>query len=174
MASIPYSLASKGLSNFTKIIPFRSQSSSIFSRASTTLLDLASSLSSEIVFVLIYYAHAFLCSTVGQRARSFENITNREREGPQFPSRLPEFADPREWSRDFCEGPLFQATCLNLRTLASDHVTKIVSFVEILAESRILTRSLTIIFKFQESENKVERRKWNTKSDFLWKWIKIQ
>ena len=49
------------------------------------------------------------------------------------------------------EGPHFQAICLKMRTLASDHVTKNESFVEILAESRFQTRPVpVVIYSFSD------------------------
>ena len=42
-------------------------------------------------------------------------------------------------------GPHFQATCANMRTLASDHVTKNSQFVENLTENCFQTRSLSCL-----------------------------
>ena len=48
ISSMPYCWASCGLSNLTRMIPFRSQSSSMVSRDAKTFSDLGSSLSTEV------------------------------------------------------------------------------------------------------------------------------
>ena len=60
------------------------------------------------------------------------------------------------------EGPHFQAICLKVRTLASDHVTKILRFVENLVQNCFQTRSLAKTEKsFSVEEKKFVSRKFN-------------
>ena len=79
-----------------------------------------------------------LKATFGQNLKKTELFWSRDRlRGSAFPSSLGKTADPRKWSCDqkysvllrifghmiTWEGPHFQAVCLRLRTLTSDHVT---------------------------------------------------